>query len=157
MVPNHAFTKVASGAPGSSSRGPIAKSGAVQRAWIEAAQWRVCGGCGERRFAFLHIVVRHAARATLTLTGLRLARLSRLDRNLLAVVRKLAIAPSPGYEYREAVRPRSRPSVETSDLEVGFERFRGNELSRDYDRFIPLAPVCRWVALPRTSMKQAQP
>ena len=71
MVPNHAFKKVASGAPGSSSRGPIAKSGAVQRAPIEAARWRVCGGCGERRFAFLNIVVRHAARATLTLTGLK--------------------------------------------------------------------------------------
>jgi hypothetical protein len=62
MVPNHAFTKVASGAPGSSSRGPIAKSGAAQRAPIEAARWRVCVGCGESRFAFLKVVVRHAAR-----------------------------------------------------------------------------------------------
>jgi len=62
------------------------------------------GRC-ESRFAFLNVVVRHAARATLKLTGLKLARLLRLDRNRLAVVRKLAIAPSTGYEYMEAVRP----------------------------------------------------
>src|SRR6516162_818408 len=90
---------------------PSPKVGAAQRAPIEAARWRVYVGRCESRFAVLNVVVRHAAQATLTLTGLKPARLSRLDRNRLFVVRNRAIAPSHGSRAALVADHRSRQFI----------------------------------------------